>query len=67
MLNQSDLTLEEAVHHRAPVEVEALLMHRLAIYEARRKKTRSEEHNIIENRDGEAAPAWVNDLPVEEG
>jgi hypothetical protein len=67
MLNRVGVTLEEAVHQRAPVEVEALLLSQIAEWEARRKKTRSEGIPIHVNRPGEAAPGWVNELPEEEG
>lgn len=67
MLNRVGVTLEEAVQERAPVEVEALLLNQLAEWEARRKRTRSEEIPIHVNRPGEAAPGWVNELPEEEG
>jgi hypothetical protein len=67
MLNRVGVTLEEAVHVRAPLEVEALLLSQIAEWEARRKKPRSEEIPIHQNRVGEAAPPWVNELPEEEG
>ena len=67
MLNRVGVTLEEAVHERAPVEVEALLLSQIAEWEARRKKSKSEEIPIHVNRVGEAAPGWVNELPEEEG
>jgi hypothetical protein len=67
MLNRVGITLEEAYHQRAPIEVEALLMNQIAMWEANRRQNRAEEMDVIENRVGEAAPPWVNDLPVEEG
>jgi hypothetical protein len=64
MLNRCGITLEAAVHERAPIEVEALLMSQLAEAEARRED-RPEDTPIIPNPDNTAAPPWVDDLPVE--
>lgn len=67
LLNRAGLTLAEAVGERAPIEVEALLMNQIMQSEQHRRRSRAEEVDIVENRVGEAAPPWVDDLPVEEG
>lgn len=70
-LNRVGLTLELAYHHRPPVEVEGLLMSQLAEREQLRRERREAEGktyiDVIPNRDDEAAPSWVESLPVEEG
>lgn len=70
LLNRVGITLDEAVHVRPPVEVEALLMSQVAQSEAQRPgadhTTRTATIPIIENRDDEAAPSWVDSLPSEE-
>lgn len=67
MLRRDGISLAEAAGDLSPIEVEALLMSRIMEWEARRRKTRSEEIPIHVNQPGEAAPGWVNELPEEEG
>lgn len=67
MLNRVGLTIDVALQDRAPFEVEGLLMSEIAQREAVRERESSGGIPIVENRVGEAAPGWVNDLPEEEG
>lgn len=69
LLNRVGVTLEEAYHERAPVEVEALLLSQIAQREAAQRNEDHPRHNIPihKNPEGEAAPPWVDDLPEEAG
>lgn len=69
LLNRVGITLEEAYHERAPIEIEALLMSQVAQREAANDGEDQPRHNIPihQNPEGEAAPAWVDDLPEEAG
>lgn len=59
------MTAYEARHVRPYWEVESLLMSAIAEAQFRQRGSGGETSTpIIENPEGEPAPAWVNDLPV---